>query len=268
MEEVLEKSNRKKSKFFIFLIVIVILLMIVGFFIFIRFNNKNTSSNKLSYNLQNSCYYTNKCPENTNCFYIDRYNYKTHQRELIYSECLKQCQNEDGNNCPEGSKCGLFPVRDVNPDNLNRTIDHLCLNEQKINESIKKSIIDNGIIIGKISRKQFHFNGDINEYQTKEYNFITTEKTLEVEMVLSSGGCMDLHIFDTKGRHIGENWGPPGSLDKPTIPNVEYHREPCGLTVIKLKDPLPDTYQVKVFALETYGDKENFDVLIGEVSEI
>lgn len=268
MVEVLEKSNIKKSIFFIFVIVIIIILLIAGFFFFIRFNN--VSSDKLNYNIDTSCYYTNKCPENTNCFYVDRYNYKTHQRELIYSECLKICQEEDDNTCPEGSKCGLFPIKDVNPsDNLNRTIEHLCFNEQKINESIKKAIIDNGIT-GKINRKQFNFNGDINDTQTKEYNFTTTEKTLEVEMVLSYyGGCMDLHIFDSIGRHTGENWGPPGSVDKPTIPEAEYHREPCSQTVIKLKSPLPDSYKVKVFASEIYGGgKGNFDVLVEEVYEI
>ena len=253
------------KKWFIVLLVVFIIIVIISSFLVFK---KTTNIEKII-DKQESCFNTGKCPTNTNCFYEDRYNYKTHQRELIYSECLKQCENEDENNCPEGSRCGLMPVKDVWPSNfLNRTIDYLCVNEQQLNESIKKTIIDKDIR-DKFSKKQFHFNGDINDSQTKEYYFTTSENTLEVEMVLIYyGGCMDLHIFDTKGRHIGENWGPPGSLDKPSIPNVEYHRKPCVQSIIKLNDPLPDTYQVKIFASETYGDNENFDVLVEEVYEI
>jgi len=112
------------------------------------------------------------------------------------------------------------------------------------------------------------FYGVVNNSETKEYNYTISNqtadnKTVELTIIMSyTSGDIDLHVMDSLGRHVGENFGPAGSVDKPTIPNSTYNGNSDRPTIV-IENPQQGTYTIKVYGTNTYGET-SFSVSIIE----
>ena len=112
------------------------------------------------------------------------------------------------------------------------------------------------------------FYGVVNNSETKEYNYIISNqtvdnKTVELTIIMSyTGGDIDLHVMDSLGRHVGENFGPEGSVDKPTIPNSTYNGNSDRPTIV-IENPQQGIYTIKVYGTNTDGET-SFSVSIAE----
>ena len=97
-------------------------------------------------------------------------------------------------------------------------------------------------------------------------NQTVNNKTVELKFIMHyTSGDIDLHIVDSIGRYVGENYGPEGSIDKPTIPNSTYSKS-SDMTIITIENPSSEIYTMRAHATQTYREA-SFSILVIESRE-
>lgn len=241
-----------KKKFFPVVVTILIIVILggVGYLYYQNISRPLKNSNILA-TKKITCFSKGGCDNNGQaCFFINRYNYRIHEDEIVYSKCLPKCSTQS--DCSDGAICdGGYTIENKRWTATNE----VCQDRQGMIKELQN--------VEKFKTKTKSFDGPIQDGEIKEYSYSTENGTFETRIVLAYlGGAIDIQVLDSQGRFIGDNpWGDINS-NGPKMPNAEYKKDGID-PFINIKNSIPDTYKIRILGRRIF-DKTNYSIFIEE----
>jgi hypothetical protein len=107
-------------------------------------------------------------------------------------------------------------------------------------------------------------NGSIQQAESREYVYrINKSQSVRIS-VDYPGSRLDLHVYDSQGRHVGINYDT-GNIDQ-LVPGSEYSGPESNPQWIRLPQVEPGQIQIIIYAMETNGKEEFTLKLVGNSS--